>query len=106
MLARVSDVRVKAASRRTKDAAAAVVDGIEVLVPLAGVIDVQLERTRLRQRVDQLTKDLSHQEARLRNTQFVRKAPKEVIQQATARWAETRRTMKTLSQHLAVLESM
>ena len=105
-LAQVGDTAVESAAQRPKDAAAMVVDGIEVLIPLAGLIDTQKERARLQQRVDELTKQLAQTEARLNDKQFTGRAPKEVVEQTKARRTEIQDTLKKFSDHLAVLQSM
>lgn len=106
-LARVSDVTVDTATgARTKDAAAAVVDGIEVLIPLKGLIDPEKERGRLQQRLGELTQQASRLQARLADKQFTGKAPKDVVQQTKDSLAQARETLKKLSNHLAVLQSM
>ena len=91
---------------KAKDAAAMVVDGVEVLMPLAGLIDTGKERSRLQQRVDELTKQLSGIEARLKDAQFTAKAPKEVVDQTKERHAQIQETLKKFSDHLALLQSM
>ncbi|MBI4343030.1 MAG: class I tRNA ligase family protein, partial [Candidatus Omnitrophica bacterium] len=105
-LAQVGETVVEAAGQRPKDAAAMVVDGIEVLIPLAGLIDTQKERARLQQRVEELTKQLAQTEARLKDKRFTGKAPKEVVEQTKARRTQIQDTLKKFSDHLAVLQSM
>jgi len=83
-----------------------VVDGVEVLMPLAGLIDPARERQRLRQRVEDLTKQLAQVDSRLRDKQFTQKAPTDVVEQAKARRAQVRETLKKVSDHLAVLQAM
>ena len=105
-LARVGGIRVDGAIKRPRDAAAAVVDGIQIFVPLGGLIDVARERNRLSQRVGDLEQDLSRQQTRLRDPQFVEKAPKDVVEQARQREAQTRQTLEQLRRHLDVLRAM
>lgn len=105
-IAGVSDVTVSAKSERQKDAASAIVDGIEVVVPLAGLIDTAKETQRLQQRVAELTNYLAKTEARLRDPRFTENAPAEVVEQAKTQRAQTQDTLKKLSQYLAVLQSM
>ena len=100
------DITVEAAARRPKHAAAMVVDGLEIIMPLEGLIDVQQERGRLQQRVNELTSELTRLEARLRDAQFTRKAPKDVVAQARSRRTQLRDTLKKFSEHLSVLSSM
>ena len=105
-LASLGEVNVEATRQRAKNVAAMVVDGIEVLMPLAGLIDPAKERARLQQRVEELTKQLSGAERQMKNSEFTSKAPKEVIEQVKARRAQLQETIKKFSDHLAILQSM
>jgi len=65
-----------------------VLSGMEILVPLAGVVD----RARERERVDRALHDLEAEAGRLRarlgNEEFVRRAPAEVVERDRARAAD------------------
>ena len=105
-IAQVGAVSVDASTERPKDAAATVVDGIDIFVPLAGLIDAERERARLQEDIDQLRQELGRLDTRLADTQFVQKAPKEIIDQTRERQAQVRETIAKLSSHLAVLQAM
>ncbi|MEP6781233.1 MAG: class I tRNA ligase family protein, partial [Gemmatimonadaceae bacterium] len=53
--------------------------GIELVVPLAGLIDLEKEIVRLTTELEQLTKQLSLLDARLANDKFTAKAPPELV---------------------------
>jgi valyl-tRNA synthetase len=105
-LAATGDVSVEAAHRKASQAAATVVDGVEVVIPLTGLIDAGKERARLQQRVDELTKQLAGIESRLKDAQFTARAPKEVVEQTRERRAQLQETLKKFSDHLALLKTM
>ncbi len=94
------------AEARPKNAAASVVSGIEVLLPLAGLIDLDKERSRLKQRVDELTKQLAGIDGRLANAEFTSKAPAEVLEQTRVRQAEVRDALKKFEEYLATVCAM
>jgi len=104
-LAQAGDVNISANRQPLRQAAAAVVDGVEVLIPLAGLIDTDQEQKRLQQRIDELTKHLAQIEQRLSDTQFTTKAPKDVLDQTKARRTQLRETLKKFSDHLAAIQS-
>ena len=104
-LAQAGDVNISANRQPLRQAAAAVVDGVEVLIPLAGLIDTDQEQKRLQQRIDELIKHLAQIEQRLRDTQFTTKAPKDVLDQTKARRTQLRDTLKKFSDHLAAIQS-
>ena len=62
--------------------------GNEVIVPLAGLIDVGKEFERLRGEVAELEKQIVSREGRLNNEKYVSKAPPQVVANDRAILAE------------------
>ena len=54
--------------------------GIEIYLPLAGMIDLEGERVRWQKEVSQLEKWIAASKAKLANPGFVKKAPAEVVE--------------------------
>jgi len=79
-LAKVSAVRRDVNGARCAGAHAVLRSGVELFLPLAGLIDVDRERARLREELDRLDGQLAAAEARLSNESFVSRAPEPVIQ--------------------------
>ncbi|MBB3168963.1 valine--tRNA ligase [Simiduia aestuariiviva] len=59
--------------------ATALIGKMELLVPMAGLIDKHAEIARLDKALDKLTKDIQKTEGKLNNPKFVDKAPAEVV---------------------------
>ena len=57
-----------------------VVGELQVLVPLAGLIDVEEERTRLNKNIEKISKELQKAQAQMQNERFMAKAPEAVVQ--------------------------
>jgi valyl-tRNA synthetase len=72
-------------------------------VPLAGVIDLEAERTRLRKQQDETTGFLASCQRKLANESFVNKAPKEVVERERARLAELEERLGRVREQLASL---
>jgi valyl-tRNA synthetase len=60
-------------------AIAGVVDTIQVLIPLSGLVDLDILRNKIQKTLDKVTKEYESIEKRLSNPGFVNKAPEEVI---------------------------
>jgi valyl-tRNA synthetase len=73
-------VRVEAAAPGGASAQALLPGGVEVVVPLAGVIDVAKECSRLQGELAQLDKQLGALRQRLANENFVGRAKPEVVE--------------------------
>ncbi len=78
-LAKVTDLKVETAATRPPASASIVVGKNQVFVPLAGMIDLEVERDRLRKEIDQKEKFRGAVERKLQNEQFVSRAPTEVV---------------------------
>jgi valyl-tRNA synthetase len=53
--------------------------GTEIIVPLAGLIDVDKECSRLRGEVAELEKQITSRDGRLSNTKYLERAPAQVV---------------------------
>jgi valyl-tRNA synthetase len=71
-----------------KGAAQIVVDETTVALPLAGVIDVAQERSRLAKELDKAKGEIVKLEKKLGNEQFMAKAPPEVVEEQRQRLAD------------------
>ncbi len=83
-----------------KTAAQVVVDEATFALPLAGVIDLAAERTRLSKEIDKLSGEIGKIDAKLGNSGFVAKAPPEVVEEQRERRAEADQALARLRQAL------
>ena len=60
--------------------ASAVVEGVELFVPLADLIDLEVERRRLDREIERLMKQIEASRRKLSNEDFLQKAPAQVVQ--------------------------
>ncbi len=89
-LSRIELLEIGQKIKRPGSSAVTVLPDIEIFVPLEGIIDVQKEAKRLDQRRRELEKILRNTEKKLKNKQFLSKAPKEVV----ARERENKQQLK------------
>jgi valyl-tRNA synthetase len=87
-LARLESLDSVEAITLTSGAARDVVGGVELAVPLAGLVDFDKERGRLESTVAKLTKELEGVEKRLSNQDFIARAAAEVVAETRARAGE------------------
>jgi len=102
-LARVKGLRVDSGLQKPKLAAAAVVAGLELWIPLEGLIDVPLEQARLTKEIEKLESLISKNEAKLGNASFVERAPAAVVEEEKAKLADYRLRRDRLKANLAEL---
>ncbi|MBE7454866.1 MAG: valine--tRNA ligase [Kofleriaceae bacterium] len=75
----------------------------EVVMPLAGLIDVAAEKTRLGKDIGKAEKEIGALEKRLANPQFLEKAPEDVVVELRARLAAEQTRRQRLIDALAQL---
>ena len=78
-LAKLSDITWLPAGEQAPVAATALVGELEILVPMAGLINQDAELARLGREIDKLEKDLARIQGKLSNAAFVDKAPAAVV---------------------------
>ena len=97
-LARVEDIKYVDENHKTvKQSAAAVVSNSKIIIPLAGLIDINEEIKRQNKKLDKLVNEKRSLEGRIKNEKFVSNAPKEVLEQTKARIEEITVQEKTIS---------
>ena len=100
-LAGLSAVTVERPGNKPPQSAAWVGQGLEVYVPLAGVIDFEEERKRIHKEIAGVDKDLALLTKKLDNPSFVERAPAEVVAKDRARVEELRERRAKLQDNLA-----
>ena len=83
-----------------------VVGDLEVLVPLAGLIDVAAELGRLAKERDKLEKEITRLSGKLGNARFVDNAPAEVVAKEREKLSNARTTLNQLREQVGKLEQL
>lgn len=91
---------------KPENAMAAVVTGIEVYLPLAGLIDVEKETQRLSKELAAMEKDLQRTGGKLNNAGFLAKAPEDVIAKERAKYEELSGKIEAVKKRMAYLAEL
>ncbi|MFZ2507191.1 MAG: valine--tRNA ligase, partial [Steroidobacteraceae bacterium] len=105
-LAGLGAARPLAPGETAPQSAAALQGGMTILVPMAGLIDVDAELARLARRRIKLEQELARAAAKLGNANFVRNAPAEVVSQEGARVEDFKRELAQLAEQLKRVASL
>jgi valyl-tRNA synthetase len=87
-------------AQQAPQSATAMLGEVNILVPMAGLIDVAAETERLTKRLAKATQDLAKTRAKLASETFVRNAPEAVVQAEREREIEQARTVAGLQAQL------
>ncbi|MDC9594061.1 valine--tRNA ligase [Xenorhabdus sp. IM139775] len=86
-MGRLSSVTVLAAGEEAPVSVTKLINGAEVLIPMAGLIDKDAELARLDKEIEKLDKEISSIAAKLANEGFVSRAPEAVVAKERERLA-------------------
>jgi valyl-tRNA synthetase len=100
-LAGVETPRVLAAAQAAPISAVALLGTLEILVPMAGLIDPVAELARLSKRQIKADVDLRKMESKLSNAEFARNAPADVVAKDQQRLSELRTEIGQLAAQIA-----
>ena len=103
---RVESVHPLGDGEEAPASATALLNNMRLLVPMAGLIDVAAEKSRLGKQRDKADTDLSKALAKLANESFVNNAPEAVVTQERERVAEFRQQIAQLDEQIAKLDSL
>jgi len=83
-----------------------IVDGVEIFLPLEGLIDTEKEIARLTKELEKVRKGAASTEGKLNNERFLSKAPAEVVQSERDKLAAAKEKISSLEQRIKQLENL
>ena len=104
-LAKVEDIEYIENSDSIKQSASAAVGNAKLIVPLAGLIDLNQEIARQNKKLDKILKEKSSLEGRMNNKNFTANAPKEVLEQTQTRIEELTQEENTINELIKSLQA-
>ncbi len=105
-LARVDSLSVENSGRRPKGAATSVVEDATIFVHLEGVIDFTQEIQRLDKEINKMANELNVAATKLRNEDFLDKAPKAVVEKVKERYDSLMEKQQKLQKNLDKIKEL
>ncbi|WP_371186663.1 valine--tRNA ligase [Thalassotalea maritima] len=105
-LAKLESIDVLADDEQGPASATAVIGEMSVLIPMAGLIDVEAELSRLTKAIDKIEKDVARTKGKLSNDNFVSKAPEAVIAKEREKLAEAEATVAKLIEQKQAISNL
>lgn len=99
-LARAEVVEIGRRLPKPAGSATAIVEGVETYVELRGLIDLKKEMARISRELEKVRAELDSVEAKLKQREFLRKAPREVVKKEKARRDDLKAKKRRLEFHL------
>lgn len=91
---------------KPENAMTAVVNGVEIYLPLAGLIDVEKETARLNKELATLDKEVSRLDKKLSNAGFIAKAPADIVEKEKEKLKGYEEKREAVKQRLAYLATL
>jgi valyl-tRNA synthetase len=95
-LAKLDKAEIVSAPKPPKSSVSLLLDDIHIFIPLEGVVDLDKERARIGSQIESMENELKGKEARLKNKEFVNKAPAEVVEKEKSRVSEIKEQLTKL----------
>ncbi|MDU4093990.1 MAG: valine--tRNA ligase [Pantoea sp.] len=105
-MARLSDITVLAQGEKGPLSVTKLVDGAELLIPMAGLVDKEAELDRLAKELAKLEAEMEKINARLSNESFVARAPEAVVAKERARMDELEQGKTKLIEQQSVIAAL
>ncbi len=105
-LARLEKVTWLDAATDAPESAIALVGEMQILIPLAGLIDKEAELKRLKKEMEKLNRELSKCTAKLDNPKFTARAPKNIVEKEQQRVTEMTASLQQLEAQSAKIRAI
>ncbi|MCK5709357.1 MAG: class I tRNA ligase family protein, partial [Deltaproteobacteria bacterium] len=91
---------------KPEKAIAQIIPGVEVFLPVEGLIDIEKESQRIKKEIGKVTKDLKQTENKLSNSKFLDRAPDDIIEKEKEKFEEFSTQKKKLEEVLSKLNEI
>ncbi|MCK4706444.1 MAG: class I tRNA ligase family protein, partial [Gammaproteobacteria bacterium] len=105
-LAKLESVKWLNTGDAAPESAMALVGEMQILIPLAGLIDKEAELARLEKEMGKLSINIEKGEAKLQNPGFVDKAPEAVVEKERQRVAELSKSLQQLQEQAEKIRAL
>ena len=105
-LARTESINVLSAEEEAPESATALVGEMKVLIPMAGLIDKDVEMARLTKEIEKKQQEVGRIEGKLSNPKFVERAPEAVVKKERDKIADIQTALNSLKEQRERISKM
>jgi valyl-tRNA synthetase len=99
-LGKVEELKIGMRMKKPKHAASGVIKDVEIFIPLEGLIDLEQERLRLEKELSKVTALLDKANKKLSDEDFLKRAPKNIIEKEKAKREDYLKMVEKLNKNL------
>lgn len=105
-LSKLETVTILKDGEQAPASATALVGEMEILIPMAGLIDKDAELARITKAMEKIDKDVSRTRGKLANDKFVSNAPEAVIEKERAKLEEGEKALAKLKEQFETIQAL
>ena len=105
-LSKLETVTILKDGEQAPASATALVGEMEILIPMAGLIDKDAELARITKAMEKIDKDVSRTRGKLTNDKFVSNAPEAVIEKERAKLEEGEKALAKLKEQFETIQAL
>lgn len=105
-LAKVEDIQLLADDKPVPVSASAMIEDLELLIPMAGLIEKDSELARISKTLKKLEQEIVRSKNKLSNQKFTANAPKDVIEKEKEKLTQAETAHEKLTAHQAKIEAI
>ncbi len=103
-LAKVKEISlIDTQGQRPRGAATVILEDVEIFIPLEGLVDINEELKKLEKEEQKLLKELSKAKAKLKNENFLTRAPEEIVEKEKDKVVRFNARLEKIKAHRATL---
>ena len=103
-LARLEKLEILDKGKTPKGSLSALVSGVEIYLPVSGMIDIEKEVKRLKDEAEQAKQFIEHLNQKLENPRFMERAPKDIIEAEKEKLEQNKQKLEKIEQQLKSLK--
>jgi len=103
-LARIQDAKLGDSLEKPSQSATAVVRGMELYIPLGGLVDLDQEKGRMEKRINEINRLIGGIKGKLSNENFVSRAPKQVVEKERSNLSKLSEELEKVTTNLEMLQ--
>jgi len=105
-LAKLESIELLSEGEKAPISSTALAGSLEILVPVAGLIDLDAESARLQKEIDKLKNEHKRLSGKLQNERFVANAPADIVEKEKEKLANTLEALTKLEDQLQELKTL
>jgi valyl-tRNA synthetase len=95
-LAKLEALKILDSSTRPASTISAVVEDIDIYLHFSGLLDISKEKQKIKEKINELEKIKNLKAQRIKNSEFLKKAPKEIVEKEKESIEELKNSLKRM----------